>query len=115
MTDIYENISKQIRALRGEMNQETFAKKLQIAPNKLSRWETGTYKPTAEDLDKIARTFNVPISIFFPNQEENNDRVSALTSATGGLGQEDFEEILEYANFRKARIELEKAKNKGKS
>ncbi len=114
MTNIYEYISKQIRALRGDVNQETFAKKLKIAPNKLSRWETGTYKPTAEDLDKIARACKVPISIFFPDLQEN-DRVSALTSATGGLSKKDFDEVLNYANFRKARIELEKAKKKRKS
>lgn len=114
MTDVYENISKQIRELRGGMSQDALAKKLKIAPNKLSRWETGTYKPTAEDLDMIARAFKIPISVFFPDQQEDN-RVSALTSATGGLGQKDFEEVLNYAKFRKARKALEKAKKKGKT
>jgi hypothetical protein len=30
--------------------------------------------------------------------------VSALTSATGGLGDKDFEEVIKYAEFRKARL-----------
>ena len=93
MSDIYAFISKKIRELRGDISQEVLAQELKIAANKLSRWETGTYRPNAEDLDMIARKFKVPISIFFPNQQKNetmNERVSALTSATAGLGDEDF-------------------------
>lgn len=111
MTDLYENISKTIRELRGEMSQDALSKKLKIAPNKLSRWETGIYKPTAEDLDAIARTFNVPISIFFPEHKEN-ERVAALTSATGGLDDANFQEVLNYANFRKARLAMQNARKK---
>lgn len=110
MTDVYKYISAKIRELRDDvkMSQEDLAKKLEIAPNTLSRWETATYKPTAEDLDKLARFFEVPISIFFSEQEDTTaQRVSALTSALGGLGEDDFQEVINYAKFRKARLRLQ--------
>jgi transcriptional regulator with XRE-family HTH domain len=111
MTDLYAHISTQIKKLRGEQSQESMANQLGIATNTLSRWETGTYKPTAEDLDNMARVFKVPIETFFLEAndkatEERAQRVKALTSALGGLGDKDFEEILNYAQYRKARIKL---------
>lgn len=114
MTDVYAHISSQIKKLRGDMSQEAMAKQLGIATNTLSRWETGTYKPTAEDLDHMARVFKVPIETFFPagddkETEERAQKVKALTSALGGLGDTDFEEIINYAQYRKAQIKLRAA------
>jgi len=115
MPDIYEQIGRKIRELRehypkGKLSQEALAAQLQVASNTVSRWETGTYKPTPEDLDKLARFFKVPIKVFFPNVEDHDSRVAALTSATGGLNDKDFEEVVRYAEFRKARRALESAK-----
>jgi len=112
MSNLYTSIGDQIRQLRGGESQEVLAKKLNIAPNTLSRWETGTYKPTAEDLDNISRFFKVPISVFFPGQMASDERISALTSATGGLNDDDFEEVVRYAEFRKARKILKVSKDK---
>lgn len=117
MPDLYQLIGNRIRKLRAErpegaLSQEALAKELEIAPNTVSRWETGTYKPTPEDLDKLARYFKVPITTFFPDLQTDNARVQALTSATGGLGDKDFEEVIRYAEFRKARLALENAKPK---
>ena len=111
MSDLYASIGKTIRQLRGEQSQEALAKSLGIAPNTLSRWETGTYKPTPADLDLISRHFDVPITVFFPDQKED-ERVKALTSATGGLDEDDFAEVLRYAQFRKVRRALEQPKAK---
>jgi len=115
MPDLYEQIGQKIRELRlvypkGSLSQEALATHLQIASNTVSRWETGTYKPTAEDLDKLARFFKVSITVFFPDLENDDGRVAALTSATGGLSDKDFEEVVRYAEFRKARLALEGAR-----
>lgn len=115
MASIYNHIGEMIQKLRtswpgGKLSQEGLAEKLGTAANTVSRWETGTYKPTAEDLDKLARFFKVSITVFFPDLEHDDKRISALTSATGGLDKEDFEEVIKYAEFRKARLALEKAK-----
>jgi transcriptional regulator with XRE-family HTH domain len=116
MPNLYEQIGQKIRELRlaypkGTLSQEALATQLTIAPNTVSRWETGTYKPTAEDLDKLARFFMVPITVFFPDLQKNSDkRVAALTSAIGGLTDTDFEEIVRYAEYRKARQSLEGTK-----
>jgi transcriptional regulator with XRE-family HTH domain len=114
MEDIYERIGRRIRELRasyarGALSQEALAAELRVAPNTVSRWETGTYKPTPEDLDKLARFFEVPITTFFPDLRVDNARVTALASAIGGLNNKDFDEIVRYAEFRKARSAMEKA------
>jgi transcriptional regulator with XRE-family HTH domain len=114
MPNLYEQIGHKIRQLRGNLSQEGLAAKLGVAANTVSRWETGTYKPTPEDLDKLARHFSVPITIFFPDLQAQDPRISALTSATGGLNKKDFEEVVRYAEFRKARTLMEAAKRKKK-
>jgi len=78
MSNLYTSIGDQIRQLRGGESQKVLAKKLNIAPNTLSRWETGTYKPTAEDLDNISRFFKAPISVFF--SRPNDFRQTYLSS-----------------------------------
>jgi transcriptional regulator with XRE-family HTH domain len=112
MPTLYEQIGQKIRELRGALSQEALASKLDVAANTVSRWETGTYKPTPEDLDKIARHFSVPITVFFPDLKTEDPRISALASATGGLDKKDFEEVIKYAEFRKARRAIEDAKRK---
>jgi transcriptional regulator with XRE-family HTH domain len=120
MTSLYEDIGSRIRQLRvaypkGALSQEALAAKLKVASNTVSRWETGKYKPTPKDLDSLARFFSVPITTFFPDLAADDARVTALTSATGGLTDEDFEEVVRYAEFRKTRRALEGAKrSKGK-
>jgi transcriptional regulator with XRE-family HTH domain len=115
MPDLYEQIGQKIRELReaypkGKLSQEALATHLDVASNTVSRWETGTYKPTPEDLDKLARFFKVSITVFFPAADTDQSRVAALTSATGGLNEKDFQEVVRYAEFRKARRALEGAK-----
>ncbi len=115
--EFYLFIGKKIRELRrtspkGEMSQDVVAEKIGVAPNTVSRWETGTYKPTPEDLEKLARLFEVSITVFFPNLRYDDSAISMLASATGGLSKSDLEEVVKYAEFRKARLALENAKRK---
>lgn len=116
MSDIYQMIAQKIKELRqnypGSLSQEELAKHLNVSPNTLSRWETGTYKPTAENLDHLARFFKVSITTFFPDQKSDNSRAAALASATGALSEADFDEVMRYAEFRRARSLLENEKKK---
>jgi len=114
MTEIYKTIGEKIKELRSTLSQEELAIELEISPNTLSRWETGTYKPKAADLDTLSRHFRVPITVFFPDLEPSSERVEALTSATGGLSDDDFDEVLRYAEFRKANQVLKNKKNQKK-
>ena len=117
--NIYIKIGEIIKDLRqnypnGPLSQEELATHIGSPANTLSRWETGKYKPTAENLDKLARFFGVSIAVFFPEQEMDNSRVSALTSATRVLNDDDFDEVVRYAEFRKARAVLKREKTKKK-
>lgn len=111
---IYQNIGTKIRGLRTTqlgkvISQETLADALKTTPNTISRWETATYKPSVEDLERIARFFGVSIAVFFPDIEPGH-RLQALMSATGDLNDDDIDEVTRYALFRKARINLKDVK-----
>jgi transcriptional regulator with XRE-family HTH domain len=108
---ILNEVGNKIRELRAGYNggkgisQEELAKKIEVTTNTISRWETVTYKPSIEDLEKLSRFFKVSILEFFPSQQSSSqdERISALMSAAKSLPDEDIEELQRYAEFRKAR------------
>jgi len=107
MPNIYEQIGKQIRELRTTVrghgiSQEELAQAVDTTANTVSRWETATYKPSISDLEKLARFFGTPITVFFP-EAEPQPRTNALLSATADLDDEDLEEVTLYAQFRSTR------------
>jgi len=115
-TDIYRFIGEKIRELRTAfrghgISQEMLAAQMGTTTNTISRWETATYKPSVLDLEKLARFFGVPISVFLPEMAPTT-RVQALLSATGDLDEDDLEEVTRYAQFRKARKALKDGKGK---
>ena len=106
----FEYISLKIRELRNEFNsgaglsQEALGKKIGVNANTISRWETGSYKPSVDDLEKLSRFFGVSILKFFPNeQESSSESIKSLLKAVSDLDPEDIDGLTNYANFRKAR------------
>lgn len=121
MSVLYKQIGERIRELRKNygskgLSQEELAEKMEVPTNTVSRWETATYKVSAEDLQKLAKFFGVDISIFFPETEQTRlkPNLQALMSATSDLNDDDIAELTEYARFRKARQVLN-AKSKRKT
>lgn len=120
MNGLYAHISGTIRALRNGrgLSQEQLADAIGVPANTISRWETMTYKPSAEELDRLARFFKVSITVFFPRVDEKEEKLpvatQALLSATRDLNKEDIDEITRYAEFRRARRMLENEKPKRK-
>lgn len=111
MSEIYKQVGEKIRELRMHHNvrgisQEALAEAMKTTANTISRWETATYKPTVSDLERLARFFGVTIATFFPTMDPHV-RLDALFSATRDLDEEDIDEVTRYAQFRKARKELE--------
>ena len=107
--NLFEYVATRIKDLRtsfgGEgLSQEALAKEVGVATNTVSRWETGTYRPSLEDLEKLARFFGKSILEFFPAEtERQDDRVTALLRAAKQLPPEDLDELRRYAEFRRAR------------
>lgn len=107
--NLFEYISARIRDLRlsygGEgISQEALAKGLGVATNTVSRWETNTYHPSLDDLEKLARFFGKSILEFFPAEPDQvDDKMAALLRAAKQLPPEDIDELRRYAEFRKAR------------
>lgn len=107
---------KELRAGYGSegLSQEALASALGITANTISRWETGTYKPGLEDLDKLSRFFGISILSFFPPEKDapTMGPVAALLRAARDLPKEDVEEISKYAEFRRARAMYEGGKKR---
>ena len=112
--DIYKQIGQKIRELRTSrggkgISQEDLARAMRTTANTVSRWETAVYKPSVSDLEGLAGFFGVPVAVFFP-QIQPSSRVNALLGATGDLDDDDLEEVLLYAQFRKTRQKGKKVK-----
>ena len=110
--DLLDHVAARIRDLRvnynhGEgLSQEALATHLKVAPNTISRWETGTYRPSIKDLERISRFFGVSIVSFFPSElhdAEEDENLKALLRTAKQLHPADLEELRKYAEFRRAR------------
>lgn len=120
--ELIDYVGDRIRQLRnsygggGGISQEALAKAVHTTANTVSRWETGTYRPSLEDLDALGRFFGVSILEFFPKEDVPADsKVTALLRAARDLPQEDIEELRKYAEFRRARAVLGRAASKKKA
>ena len=108
--ELLRYIGNRIRELRqayggeGGLSQEALAKHLDVTPNTVSRWETATYKPDINDLEKLSRFFGVSILDLFPPQGAGeSEPMAALLRTARDLPEEDLRELQKYAEFRRAR------------
>jgi transcriptional regulator with XRE-family HTH domain len=110
--ELLDHVAARIKDLRvsynnGEgLSQESLAIHLNVAPNTISRWETGTYRPSLKDLERISRFFGVPIISFLPDElvdEDEDESLKALLRTARQLHPADLEELRKYAEFRRAR------------
>jgi transcriptional regulator with XRE-family HTH domain len=110
--DLLDHVAERIRDLRvsynsGEgLSQDALAAHLKIAPNTISRWETGTYRPSLKDLERISRFFGVSMMSFFPEEmvdDDEDENLRALLRTARQLHPADLEELRKYAEFRRAR------------
>ena len=110
--DLLDHVAARIKDLRvsynsGEgLSQEALASHLKVAPNTISRWETGTYRPSLKDLERISRFFGVSMISFFPSEmvnEDEDENLKALLRTARQLHPADLEELRKYAEFRRAR------------
>ena len=110
--DLLDHVAAKIRDLRvnynsGEgLSQESLATALKVATNTISRWETGTYRPSLKDLERISRFFGVPMMSFLPDEmigDDEDENLKALLRTARQLHPADLEELRKYAEFRRAR------------
>jgi transcriptional regulator with XRE-family HTH domain len=114
-------VARRIRELRTSygktgISQEALAKLVGVATNTISRWETGTYEPTLDDLEHLSRTLGVSILQFFPKVSQENQqerKVDALLRTARGLDASDLDELRLWAEYRRAR-QVYKSKGKGR-
>jgi transcriptional regulator with XRE-family HTH domain len=106
MTDMKTHIGLKLKDLRASagLTQSGLAAKLDVTANTVSRWESATYEPKIEDLEKIARLFDKPIWVFFPSESQPPKKeLKALLSKAGDLPSQDLEELIRYSDFIRAR------------
>ena len=102
----YAALGKSLRQIRTTargrvVSQSELAAALKTTPNTISRWESGTYRPSAADLDSISRFFGVPVGLLFPNSEPLSPQAT-LGRIALGLPQNQALEIIHYVEIRKA-------------
>ena len=110
--DLLDHVAARIKDLRvsynsGEgLSQDALAARLKVAPNTISRWETGTYRPSLKDLERISRFFGVSMMSFFPEDmvdDDEDENLKALLRTARQLHPADVEELRKYAEVRRAR------------
>jgi len=110
--DLLDHVAVRIKDLRvsynsGEgLSQESLAAHLKVAPNTISRWETGMYRPSLKDVERLARFFGVSVMSFLPDElvgEDDSENLKALLRTARQLHPADLEELRKYAEFRRAR------------
>ena len=119
---LLDYVAEQIKDLRTSYNhgeglsQETLAAHLKVAPNTISRWETGIYRPSLQDLERLARFFGVSMMSFLPPEmvDTDDDNLVALLRTARQLHPADLEELRKYAEFRRARS-IYQGRNRAKS
>jgi transcriptional regulator with XRE-family HTH domain len=115
MSEIACHIGRKIKEIReaAGLSQQALAEMVDTTANTVSRWESSTYQPRVEDLDRLARKLGKPIWVFLPSEvEPPRDEQKALLSATGDLPPEDIEELVRYVEFVRARRALKAKKGK---
>jgi len=119
---IVKHVGDRIRELRTsykgrKLSQEELARELRIATNTISRWETGTYRPSIEDLEMLARFFDIPISEFFPQEgpPPRDTRLNALLRGAKNLNDDDLSDVQRYLDFVQARTAYERPRRKSQS
>ena len=91
--ELLDYLAARIKELRlsynsGEgLSQDTLAKHLKVAPNTISRWETGTYCPSVTDLERIARFFGVTMMAFMPPEMIDTPKKREMRSRSLTLGR----------------------------
>jgi transcriptional regulator with XRE-family HTH domain len=119
---IVKHVGDRIRELRTSyrgrgLSQEELASKLRIATNTISRWETGKYRPSIEDLEMLARFFSISISEFFPEEgpPPREKRLNALLRGAENLNDDDLSDVQRYLEFVQMRTAYERPrKSRGK-
>ena len=101
--NIYRRIGRVIARLREEkgLKQEQLGQLVNESVFTISRWENGSRKPKIDDLEKLADSFGVRVSIFFDSGDEPSvaDPIKFLNrlSESGKLSESEALEVLEFA------------------
>lgn len=114
LSEFVANRIKELRESRG-LSQQALADGVKTTANTISRWETGTYKPSLNDLDELSRFLRVSVLEFMPEREngETRPKVQALLRAARQLPEKDIDELQRYAEFRQMRAHMRKP-NRGR-
>lgn len=122
-------LGNRLRDLRlsSNMTQAELGRVIGVGKTTISQYETGTRKPDAETLDKLAGFFAISVDYLLgrtddptpPSDEhltpeEYDRRVVAALSRSDGYGEpltpEEIEDILKYIRWTREKHRLEKQK-----
>jgi transcriptional regulator with XRE-family HTH domain len=109
--ELFEYVGARIRELRSTydsgrgISQEVLAKAIGVTTNTISRWETATYHPSLDDLDRLAKFFGIAVTDFMPStksEKKDSAALASLMNTARQLGADDVEEVRRFAEFKMA-------------
>ena len=112
--ELFKYVGERIKQLRNAydggkgLSQEGLAEKVGSTANTVSRWETGVYRPSLDDLEQVARVFRVPLTGLFPpephqDESKQEEKLSAFFWAAKDLFVAELDELQRYAEYRRLR------------
>jgi putative transcriptional regulator len=102
-------VGKRIRQLRieRELTQTNLARQIGIQQSDLSRMEKGEYRVSLDVLFRILRVLDLSLNDFFgsPAARDLTRREETLLNVFRALPQEEQDEVVEFAAFKRSRLE----------
>jgi transcriptional regulator with XRE-family HTH domain len=90
---------KELRELR-RITQKCVADYMGVCQNTVSRWETGSYKPSIDELEKLSKFYGVSILYFFPEDPEySSEKIKSIFQIIADLSDSDSAAIRKFAEF----------------
>lgn len=106
-----ELLSRRLREAREYLNlsQDEVAKRIGIARAAISLIESGQRRVDALELAKFARVYQRPVSYFTSRDEDSEipTDVAFAARAIQGLSKNDLQEVARFADFLRARKQME--------
>lgn len=87
-----------------ELTQEQFAEHVNLDRRTIARAEDGRHRPSAETMELIASTFNIPISYFYDNSTYKPDisktaLIYEINSKLNILSKSNLRKVLKFIDI----------------
>lgn len=99
---------REAREYRG-LSQDDVAQNIGVSRSAISLMESGTRNVSAIELSRLAKLYKVTMESLAGHDSSDGESVSMMARATATLSEKDRKEVLQFAEFLRARSANEQA------